>query len=76
MLIKYDFESNIFLNMPKHSDRSAGDDDIPVMRYERRTVDVGSLPRTGFAIDDCVEPSGCCVGMSCDDGRATLLRAL
>jgi hypothetical protein len=67
MLMRYDFESSMRRSMVKHNDSKAGDDDMRVMRYERRTVDVGRRPRTGLADDASFEPSGCCVAREWDD---------
>jgi hypothetical protein len=49
--------------MEKHSDRRAGDEDMRVMRYERRTVEVGRRPSTAL-VEACFV-SDCC-GRSCE----------
>ena len=41
MFVRYDFESNIRSNMVKHRESNAGEDDMRVIRYDRRTEEVG-----------------------------------
>jgi hypothetical protein len=48
MLMRNDLESSMLRRIPKHAFSSIGRDDMAVMRYERRTVDVGRRPRTAF----------------------------
>lgn len=53
MLMRKDFESSMRRRMPKHALSSTGCEDMAVMRYERRTVAVGSRPRTALDFATC-----------------------
>jgi hypothetical protein len=78
MLMRYDLESSIRRKIPKHNESRAGDEDMPVMRYERRTVEVGRRLRIAFGGDAltsvvCVE-CNCEASCSCDDVRKATFR--
>lgn len=64
MLIRADLESSIHRKIPKHMDSNTGDEDMAVMRYERRTVPVGKRPRTAL-VEICCD--SVLVERTCED---------